>query len=79
MRRAIADGTLIVGAVFWSIVVVRTLRPCIVVIVIVQLCEVRVVCQVLQLRFKGCWIYWIVQLVRCSVLFCLMTSLIAWC
>ena len=29
MRRAIADGTLIVGAVFWSIVVVRTsVRMC---------------------------------------------------
>ena len=28
MRRAIADGTLIVGAVFWSIVVVRTYVCC---------------------------------------------------
>ena len=44
MRRAIADGTLIVGAVFWSIVVVRTLHHCVVVIVEVlsHLCVVKV-------------------------------------
>ena len=35
MRRAIADGTLIVGAVFWSIVVVRMLHQCVIVILIV--------------------------------------------
>lgn len=45
MRRAIADGTLIVGAVFWSIVVVRILHQCIiVVIVVIVIVQVCVVC-----------------------------------
>ena len=43
MRRAIADGTLIVGAVFWSIVVVRTLHHCITVIVNVNVIVIAIV------------------------------------
>ena len=38
MRRAIADGTLIVGAVFWSIVVVRMFHFSSIVVVCTYVC-----------------------------------------